>query len=190
MTRYQPSRSYLWTGMIALLLGGFCGGYAVFSMAAIAPAALFLVTASCLLWLGLQPGIGIGADYLSIGRRRIAWTEITRVDRTSWVSPLIVRLEVAGKRRRVLLIYAGDLDSASRLLRHLRRSARNALIDGVPYLQFWGQAPTLPNNARKLSSPRYRLLRAEDEAEVERMLQQLRTVGHIDTPESSEENNP
>jgi len=33
---------------------------------------------------------------------------------------------------------------------------------------------------RQLASPRYQLLRPDDEAEVERLFQRLKTVGHLD----------
>jgi hypothetical protein len=39
---------------------------------------------------------------------------------------------------------------------------------------------------RALPSPRYKLLRAEDEAEVERLFHQLKTVGHLE-PKNSDE---
>jgi len=187
MTRYSPSRSYLWSGIVALGLGGFCAGYAVYSAPAIVPAVLFLMTAGLLLLLALHPSVGIGANCLCMGKRPIPWTEITRVDRTCCVSPLVVRLQLADASR-VLLVYAGDFEAANSLLRHLRRSARYALIDGIPYRQFWGEPPTAPEDPTKLASPRYRLLREEDEAEVERMYQQLRTVGHLDSPYPFEEN--
>ena len=45
------------------------------------------------------------------------------------------------------LVYPGDIDSGKSLLRHLRRCARNALIDGIPYKQFWGEALPLRNVA-------------------------------------------
>jgi hypothetical protein len=39
---------------------------------------------------------------------------------------------------------------------------------------------------RQLTSPRYQLLRSDDEAEVERLFQRLKTVGHLD-PKASDE---
>jgi len=187
MTRYTPSRLFLWTGLIALVLGGFCGGYAMFSASAIVPAVLFLGSAGLLLWLALQPAIGIGADSLWIGKRRIPWKNIARVDRACWISPLVVRL-VLDDGASVLLVFAGESEVACRLLRHLRRSARYALIDGIPYRQFWGEPASAADDSCRLSSPRYRLLRKEDEEDVERMYQQLRTVGCLDATDSSEEN--
>jgi len=186
MTRYTPSRTFLWAGMSALVLGGFCGGYAVFSLLALVPAVLFLVSAALLLWLALRPPVGIGADFLLLGNRRIPWAEISRVDRTSWMSPLVVRLQVLDSGR-VFLIYAGDFESSGRLLRHLRRSARYALIDGAAYSQFWGEPSTVGETSAPLSSPRYRLLRKEDEEEVERMYRRLRSVGRIDSQDASSE---
>jgi len=64
--------------------------------------------------------------------------DIRRLDRTGWVSPLVVRITLFDDSRQVLL-YPGDLDACNALLRHLRRSSRDALIDGVPYRQYWGE---------------------------------------------------
>jgi hypothetical protein len=87
----------------------------------------------------------------------------------------------------VLLRYPGDPESANSLLRHLRRSAREALIDGIPYRQFWGEPVRRCSEARALPSPQYRLLRPEDEAEVERLYQRLKTVRHLDPDNSTDE---
>ena len=48
------------------------------------------------------------------------------------------QLDATGDRR-VLLVYPGDIDAGKSLLRHLRRCAKDALIDGIPYRQFWGE---------------------------------------------------
>ena len=61
----------------------------------------------------------------------------------SWIKPagsrpLAVILTLSNDRR-VFLLYAGDLDSSTSLLRHLRRYSRNALLDGIPYRQAWGE---------------------------------------------------
>ena len=89
---------------------------------------------------------------------------------------------------RLLLIYPGDLDSCNSLLRHLRRLSRDALIDGVPYRQYWGEVLAPGGSERKQPpSPRYRILRPEDEAEVERLYQRLKTVGNLDQKNSTDE---
>jgi hypothetical protein len=68
----------------------------------------------------------------------------------------MVRLTLADKTR-ILVIYPGDPNSSSGLLRSLRRHAREALIDGVPYRQFWGEAAVAPSPkkvaAAALSAP-------------------------------------
>ncbi len=93
----------------------------------------------------------------------IPWNQIRRLDRTGWVSPLVVHVTLIDDQR-ILLIYPGDLDSANGLLRHLRRYSREALIDGIPYRQFWGEALNAAPERKQLPSPSYQLLRSEDEA--------------------------
>jgi hypothetical protein len=74
-----------------------------------------------------------------VGKRIVPWMDIRRLDRPgNWLSPLIVRITLFDDSR-MILIYPGDLDSCNSLLRHLRRLSRDALIDGVPYRQFWGE---------------------------------------------------
>jgi hypothetical protein len=112
--------------------------------------------------------------------------DIRRIDRTGWNAPLIVRITLFDDSR-LRLIYPGDLDSCNSLLRNLRRLSRDALIDGIPYRQYWGEV--LSSGAeRKAQSPnRYRILRPEDEAEVERLYQRLKTVGNLDQKNSADE---
>ena len=187
MTRYSPSRSYLTAGLMALALAAFSGWTALeWASAATIPAVLFLLSAGLLLFLATRPPIEIREDKLVIGAHSVAWENIRRVDRTGWLSPLLVHLTLADDRR-ILLIYPGDLDSANSLLRHLRRSARYALIDGIPHDQFWGDETVEPAQAARLPSPKYRVLRKDDEAEVERLYQRLKTVGHLDSSNSSDE---
>jgi hypothetical protein len=103
------------------------------------------------------------------------------------VSPLVVRLTLFDDSR-VLLVHSGDLDSCNSLLRNLRRFSRDALIDGKPYRQYFGEvlAPP-PERKQPPPPPRYRILRPEDEAEVERLYQRLKTVGNLDQKSGSDE---
>ena len=185
MTCYSPSRHYLSAGLVALGLAGFSGWVAWQWAPAWVAAVLFLASAAILLALAMQPAVQVCEDHVAIGRRIIRWNEIQRLDRTSWISPLVVHLSLVGDRR-VLLVYPGDIDSGKSLLRHLRRCARNALIDGIPYRQFWGELLATHNERPQFQSPKYQLLRPEDEAEVERLFQVLKTVGHID-PKNADE---
>ena len=166
-------------------------GPATLSPAAFSPAwlatILFGLPAVALLILAACPPIEIYEKHLKIGRREIGWNQVRRLDQTAWSIPLAVHLTVRGERepeRRMLLIHAGDSASCTSLLRHLRRYAREALLDGIPYREFWGE-PAAPKR-KQLPPPRYQLLLPEEEEEVERMFQRLRTVGHLDQRGSDE----
>jgi len=65
--------------------------------------------------------------------------------------------------------------------------SRQALIDGIPHQQFWGGQLTPGAEHKSLPAPRCPLLRPEDEAEVERLYLKLKTVGRLDSRNSSEE---
>jgi hypothetical protein len=186
MNRYKPSPHFLQAGVAALVFAAFSGWCALNWPPAWIPAALFLGTAGLLLFLWFRPAVEVQEDRLMVGRQAIPWANIRRLDRTGWISPLIVHITLFDNRR-ILLIYPGDLDSANSLLRHLRRSARQALIDGIPYRQFWGDALSQAPETKKLPAPRYPLLRPEDEAEVERLYQRLKAVGHLDPKNFTDE---
>lgn len=186
MTRYIPSRHYLHAGIAALLFGAFSAWCGWTWPPAYLAAGLFLASAAVLFYFARRPAVEIHETHLQIGRRSIPWMDIRRLDRTGWLSPLLVHLTLFDNSR-ILLVYAGDVDSANSLLRHLRRSSREALIDGVPYRQFWGEAAVAVIEGKPLASPRYRLLRPEDEAEVERLYQRLKTVRHLDPDNAGDE---
>ena len=185
MTRYSPSPNYLSASLIAVGLAAFSGWYAQEWTPATIPAALFLVSAGLLLVLATRPPVEIHEHYLGVGKRAIRWGDIQRVDRTGWISPLVVRLTLPDEEC-MWLIYPGDLDSSNSLLRHLRRCSTSALIDGIPHWQFWGEAIPASSERSRIIGPRYRILREEDEAEVERLYQRLKTVGNLDTSGSDE----
>jgi hypothetical protein len=188
MTRYLPARYHLWFGISAVVLAGLSGWVGLNYQLAFIPAGLFLLTAAILFGMAFRPAIEVHEGYLSMGKRIIPWMDIRRLDRTGWISPLIQRVTLFDDSR-LLLIYPGDLDSCNSLLHHLRRLSRDALIDGIPYRQYWGEVLATPANERKPShapAPRYRILRPEDEAEVERLYQRLKTVGNLDQKNSDE----
>jgi hypothetical protein len=140
-------------------------------------AVFFLLPAVLLAIVACRPVIEIFDTHLRVGRREIPWSHIRRVDQTGWNVPLAVYLTLSGEQK-LLIVYPGDVDSSASLLRHLRRYAREALLDGVPYRQFWGEPPA--NERRQITPPRYPLLRPEDEEEVERLFQRLKSVGHLE----------
>ncbi len=184
MTRYVPSRHYLRAGLAALLFGVFSAWCGLNWAPAYLAAALFAASAAILLYFATRPAVEIHETHVAIGRRNIPWVDIRRLDRTGWHSPLVLNITLFDDTR-ILLVYPGDLDSANSLLRHLRRCAREALIDGKPYREFWGDSA--PSESKVLAAPRYRLLRPEDEAEVERLYQRLKSVRHLDPDNSTDE---
>ncbi len=186
MTRYLPAQHYLWFGVAAVVLALLSGYFGLAFAPALIPAGLFLLTSIFLFLMAFRPPVEIHEGYLSVGRRIIPWMDIRRLDRTGWISPLIVRITLFDDSRFTLL-YAGDLDSCNSLLRHLRRLSRDALIDGIPYRQYWGEVLAAPQDRKQSAAPRYRVLRPEDEAEVERLYQRLKTVGFLDQKNSSDE---
>lgn len=186
MTRYLPAKHYITFGVVALGLATFSGWLGVEWPPAFVPAVLFLASAVLLLALALRPPVDVQESYLVIGKRVIPWMDVRRLDRTGWLSPLLVRLTLFDDET-VLLIYPGDLDACKSLLRVLRRMCRDALIDGIPYRQYWGEVLNPSGERQLVPPPRYRLLLPEDELEVERLYQRLKSVGHIDPKKSSDE---
>ena len=185
--RYTPSKQYLWAGLVAAGLAVISTLFATEWMIALVASILFLLTAIAVLVLAFRPPVEIQENVLIIGDRTIAWSNVARVDRTGWISPLAVYLTLCKGDERVLILFPGDLDSSNSLLRHLRRNAKEALIDGIPYRQFWGDSVPQMDGPKQLSSPKVQLLRSDDEAEVERLYQLLKTVGHLDTRQQDEQ---
>ena len=120
--RYLPARHYLSFGIVAFALAAFSAWLGLGWAPGFIPCVLFLVSGAILLYMAYRPAIEIHPHHLSMGARTIHWLDIRRVDRTGWVSPLMVRLTLFDDSR-VLLIYPGNLDSCQALLRHLRRRA-------------------------------------------------------------------
>ena len=186
LARFRSLRLFLWAGLAALGFAGFSGWVALLWPYAAIAAALFFLSAIFCLFLAGRPPIEVFESHLQIGRRAVPWMQIRRVDRSANL-PLIVRLSMADKSH-VLIVHSGDAESGKSLLRHLRRSSKEALLDGVPYRQFWGEPLAVPQiETKALPPPRHPLLMAEDEAEVERLFQRLKTVGHLDQRGSSED---
>jgi hypothetical protein len=184
MSRYVPARHYISFGIVALALAGFAGWLGLYYAwtPALVPSALFFLTAAMLLILAFRPAIKVYDAHLEVGKKIIPWQDVRRVDRTNWISPLVVKLALYDDDT-VVLVYPGEVDCCKHLLRTLRQMSTNALIDGTPYRQYWGELLGT-SEAKQLNAPRYRVLRPEDEEEVERLYFLLKTVGHID-PRSS-----
>lgn len=123
--------------MVAVLLTGFSAWLSFISPLCWIATGLFLLSAIVVLYLASRAPVEIYDSHLKIGRTALPWKQIRRLDRSA-KTPLIVRVTLADKSRH-LIIYPGDPEKSSGLLRNLRRYAREALIDGVPYRQFWAR---------------------------------------------------
>jgi len=189
LARFTPSRVY-----ISLTLFAVCG--AVFSAwnalrwtPSWIAAGLFAISALLMIAVTLRPAVEIHETHLAIGRLQIPWRDIRRIDQTGWNTPLAVMLTLRSQQR-IMLLYPGDLDSSSSLLRHLRRFSREALLDGIPYREYWGEHITpeaaSEKDAEAAAPARYPVLRAEDEEEVERLFQRLKSVRHLESKNSDE----
>ena len=98
--------------------------------------ALFAVSGALVGVLAMRPVIEIHPAYIAIGKMTIPWLEIQGVDQTGWSAPLAVFLTLRGDHR-ILVFYAGDRESCASLLRHIQRRSQAALLDGIPYREFW-----------------------------------------------------
>lgn len=203
VARFEPARLYFSGALAAAALCLFSAAWAFRWWPSVIPAALFALTGLALYYLASRPAIEIHEHWLRIGNDMIPWQDIRCLDRTRWTSPLAVYLTLIDDRR-IALFYPGDGDGCSELLRFLRRNSREALIDGVPYRQFWGEVlPAVKEQQRAAGSstaatgngvsvaaageaPKYRIVRPEEEEEIERMLQRLKTVGNLDSKSSDE----
>ena len=189
MTRYVPARHYASFGAVAmaLALASAWLGLRFTWTPAICPAILFFLTGALLITLALRPAIRVYDAHIEIGKRVIPWQDIQRVDRTGWISPLVVRLTLFDDET-VTVVYPGEVDCCKHVLRSIRQMATSALIDGIPYRQYWGELLSGNAGARPLVQSRYNVLRPEDEEEVERLYFLLKTVGHIDPLNSGPRN--
>jgi hypothetical protein len=209
VARFVPARLYFTSAVVAAGLFVFSAAWTIRWWPSVFAAALFALSAAALYYLSTRPAIEIHEHWLRIGNEMIPWQDIRRLDRTRWHSPLVLYLSLLDDRR-IQLIFPGESDSSNSLLRFLRRNAREALIDGIPYRQFWGEilppakerhsggsaaknsspssSGVVPpqSGTSTMTSPKYRIVRPEEEEEIERMLQRLKTVGHIDSKSSDE----
>lgn len=167
MSRYLPSRSYLSLGLIGLGLGFGCAAMVSRWPLAAIPTGLLLASAALNLFLALRPTIVLTNESLTFGKTSLRWTDIVRIDRTGWVSPLVVWLVLSDGSRK-LLIYPGALRGSRRLSADLDR--RMAASTNRPASE----------SVQPGAQDRLPLLNADDEAEVERLFQRLKSVGHLE----------
>ncbi|MBI3667129.1 MAG: hypothetical protein HY236_13060 [Acidobacteria bacterium] len=150
MTRYAPARHYLPGAVAAFALSVFSGWCGWNWKPAFVPAFLLLFSSGLLLFLATRPVIIIRDKSLSVGDRSYLWSEVESLDTTGWSVPLVLNITLRGDRF-LRLIYAGDPESAGRLLRQMRRLARGARIDSLPAIL--GRCSATRRRGRRIPGP-------------------------------------
>jgi len=187
---FAPSRLYSRVGWAALAGSAICVLCGFRAPLAFIPGFLCAVTAAALFWLAARPAIRVGETQFNIGERAIAWREVREINSSRFVSPLILRLKLTNSRRK-MLIFPGEPERIARLMFQLRKNSHLATFDGVAYRDYWtwtslaglgGDNPTLDQPVRMLSP--------DDEEEIERMYQKLKTVGRLDSRSTDSSKTP
>lgn len=176
---YQPSRLFLRVGWAALACSLLCGLGGLHYPLAFIPGGLLAIATGGLFWLGSRPEVKILPTQFNVGERAIAWREVREIN-TGLSSPLVVQIRLTNGRQK-LLVFPGENEKIARLMYQLRRHSFLASFDGVAYRDFWTWS-TLNDGTRgrpALEQP-VRMLSSEDEEEIERMFQKLKTVGRLD----------
>jgi hypothetical protein len=181
--RFLPSRFYASVGWAALTGSLVCVLCAFRAPYAFIPAVLCILTATGLFWLAARPLISVGETQFTIGERAIAWREVREINRSRFLSPLVLQIKLTNSRSKVL-VYPGEPSRIELLLAQLRKRSHLATFDGVPYREYWHwtnleeqehHAEVTPG------APPVRLFTPEDEAEIERLFQTLKTGGRLDS---------
>ena len=181
---FVPARLYARIGWAALggsLISIFCGYRAPL---AFLPAFLCAATALGLFWLASQPAIRVTENQFNIGDRTIAWREVTEVNSSRFVSPLVLHLRLTNNRKK-LLVYPGEPEQIAQLVTLLHKHAHGASFDGIAYKDYWTSLNVAAGRNDKANSDQpVRMLSPEDEEEVERLYQKLKAVGRLDSRSS------
>jgi hypothetical protein len=186
---YRPSPMYARVAWAALAGSLLCLLCALRAPLAAVPASLCAITAIGLFWLATRPEIRLGDSQFNIGERAIAWREVRQIKTNRLiarlvVSPLVLELKLTNSRRKAL-IFPGERDQIARLVFQLRKNCFLASFDGIPW-QDQVEVERAEEMSRKRErksypSPPVHVLKPEDEEEIERMYQRLKSVGHIDS---------
>lgn len=178
---FQPSRLYARVGWAALAGSAVCVLCGFRAPLAFIPGFLCALTAAALFWLAARPAIRVGETQFNIGERAVAWREVREVNSSRFVSPLMLSIKLTNSRRK-MLIYPGEPERIARLMFQLRKNSHLATFDGVTYRDYWTWTTLAGSGAENpvLDQP-VRMLSHEDEDEIERMYQKLKTVGRLDS---------
>ena len=178
---FLPSRLYArvgWAALAGSLVCMLCGFRAPL---AFIPGLLCAATAAGLCWLAHRPPVRVSDGLFNIGERSIAWREVREINSSRFLSPLILKIKLTNSRR-ALLIYPGEPERTEKLLFQLRKFSHLATFDGVAYRDYWTWH-SLNGSERESSVPEQpvRMLSVDEENEIERLYQKLKTVGRLDS---------
>lgn len=183
---YLPSRLYARIGWAALAGSAVCVLCGWRAPLAFIPAFLCAATSAGLFWLASRPSIRVSDTQFNVGEGTIAWREVREINGSRLVSPLVLKVKLTNARKR-LIVFPGEPERIARLIYQLRKNSYLATFDGVAYRDYWtwssmtalrGDSPTLEQPVRMLSP--------DEEDEIERMYQKLKTVGRLDTRSDKE----
>ena len=177
---FVASRLYArvaWAALAGVLVSALCGFRAPL---AYIPAFLCALTAAALLWLAKRPSVRLADSQFNIGDRAIAWREVREINSSRFISPLILKIKLTNSRH-VRLVYPGEPERIEQLLFQLRKNSNLATFDGVAHRDYW---TWLTLNGASTENPvleqPVRMLSRDEEDEIERMYQKLKTVGRLD----------
>ncbi len=178
---FLPSRLYSrvgWAALAGVLISVLCG---LRTPLAYIPAFLCALTAAILFWLAARPPIRIGDTQFNIGERSVAWREVREINSSRFLSPLILKIRLTNSRH-ATLVYPGEPESIEQLLFQLRKNSHLASFDGVAHRDYW---TWLSLNGSQTENPvleqPVRMLSQDEEDEIERLYQKLKTVGRLDS---------
>jgi len=178
---FVPSRLYArvgWAALAGVLVSVLCGFRAPL---AYIPGLLCGLTALGLFWLAARPVIRIAESQFNLGERAIAWREVKEINSSRFLSPLVLKIKLTNSRS-ARLIYPGEPERIEQLLFQLRKNSHLACFDGVAHRDYW---TWLTLNGSKNENPvldqPVRMLSQDEEEEIERLYQKLKTVGRLDS---------
>jgi len=183
LVRYSPAATYVSVGLGLACLGMVGLLFGRDHTAVMTPSVALILVASTLLAFALRSPIEIRDSHLQVGRRVVPWESISHVHPPHAVAPLALPLTL-NSHQNYLLLYPGTRENGRKLLHQIRRHARFALIDGLPYRQYWDEDLEAFRERCLSTDQLWNVLSLEDEEEVERLFLKLRSEGTLHRRES------
>lgn len=185
LVRYLPSSAYTRLSIVGAGAAVLCALASRYWLPSLVPALILAVIALALVYLVTRPPIEVHDSHLQVGRHVIPWDAVSHIEEPRIAVPLVLPL-VLNSERRYTLIYTGGKEAGRKLLHQIRRHARFALINGLPFRQYWDEDLESFRDRCILTDQQWHVLSPEDEEEVERLFHTLRSEGSLH-PRGTEE---